>query len=182
VNRQRVHHIITRYKQSRMIPILHRLSQKWEDIPEETRFLIFASFHDYRIGLVNLEKKKEEVHRIHIPHNTIYRVLIDHGCIDVNMKKRKQRKWFRFEQRHLMSFWQGDWKEVTIDVRKIWLIAFIGDSSRMVTCHGLFDSPTIRNPILVLEMGFAQYGIQPRYNLFIRRKMGRIHVKKYFRT
>lgn len=44
------------------------------DIPEETRFLILESFHDYRNGPGLLEKKIEDFHRIHIPHNTIYRV------------------------------------------------------------------------------------------------------------
>ncbi len=58
-----------------------------------------------------------------------------------------------------MSLWQGDWKEVTIDGQKKWLIAFMDDSSRLVNCHGLFDSPTTQNTILVLEMGFVRYGI-----------------------
>lgn len=59
----------------------------------------------------------------------------------------------------LGGVWQGDWKEVTIDGQKKWLIAFMDDSSRLVTCHGVFDSPTTRNTILVLEMGFTRYGI-----------------------
>lgn len=159
VSRQWIHHIIKRYNQSGIIPILHRPGRKLKDLHEETRFLILESFHDYRIGPVHLEKKIEEVHGIHIPHNTIYRVLFGHGCIEVNMRKRKQRKWVRFEREHSMSLWQGDWKEVTIDGQKKWLIAFMDDSSRLVTCHGVFDSPTTRNTILVLEMGFTRYGI-----------------------
>lgn len=159
VSRQWIHHIIKRYNQSGIIPVLHRPGRKLKDLHEETRFLILESFHDYRIGPVYLEKKIEEVHGIHIPHNTIYRVLLGHGCIEVNMRKRKQRKWVRFEREHSMSLWQGDWKEVTIDGQKKWLIAFMDDSSRLVTCHGVFDSPTTQNTILVLEMGFTRYGI-----------------------
>ena len=159
VSRQWIHHIIKRYSQSGIIPVLHRPGRKSKDIHEETQFLILESYHDCRIGPVHLEKKIEEIHGIHIPHNTIYRVLLGHGCIEVNMRKRKQRKWVRFEREHSMSLWQGDWKEVTIDGQKKWLIAFMDDSSRLVNCHGLFDSPTTQNTILVLEMGFVRYGI-----------------------
>jgi putative transposase len=159
VSRQWVHHFINRYKQSGMIPVLHRPGRKRKDIHEETKFLILTSFHDYKIGPAHLEKKIEEIHRIHIPHNTIYRVLLNHGYIAVNPRKRKQRKWVRFEREHSLALWQGDWKEVTIDGQKKWLIAFMDDSSRLVTCHGVFDSPTTQNTTLVLEMGFARYGI-----------------------
>jgi len=34
----------------------------------------------------------EEIHGIHIPHNTIYKVLLSHGLVEENMKKKKQRK------------------------------------------------------------------------------------------
>lgn len=30
---------------------------------------------------------------------------------------------------------------------------------RLVTCHGVFDSPTTQNTILVLEKGITRYGI-----------------------
>jgi putative transposase len=158
ITRQWVHNIINRYIQSGEIPVLHKPGRKQQDVPEEIRILILESFHAYTIGPVHLEKKIEEVHGQHIPHNTIYRVLLDHGCIEVNMKKRKQRKWVRFEREHSMSLWQGDWKQVTLDGQVKWLIAFMDDSSRLITCHGVFDSPTTQNTILVLEIGFAQYG------------------------
>lgn len=114
VSRQWIHPIIKHSTQSGIIPVLHRPRRKSKDIHEEIRFLIVESFQDYRIGPVHLEKKRKEVHGIHIPHNTIYRVLLGHGCIKVNMRKRKQRKWVRFEREHSMSLWQGDWEEAQI--------------------------------------------------------------------
>lgn len=32
------------------------------------------------------------------------------------------------------------------------------DSSRLITCHRIFDSQTTENTIFILQMGFAQYG------------------------
>jgi putative transposase len=43
--------------------------------------------------------------------------------------------------------WQGDWKEFEIDNSKKWVVAFIDDSSRLITCYGVFDSPTTENTI-----------------------------------
>jgi putative transposase len=57
-----------------------------------------------------------------------------------------------------MSMWQGDWKEFEIDNSKKWLVAFIDDSSRLITCYGIFDSPTTDNTITVLNIGFREYG------------------------
>jgi putative transposase len=34
-----------------------------------------------------LERKIEEIHGKHIPHNTIYKVLLNHGLVEENIKK-----------------------------------------------------------------------------------------------
>lgn len=36
-------------------------------------------------------------------HNTIYWILLEHGRVEVCMKKRKQRKGVRYERDHAMS-------------------------------------------------------------------------------
>ncbi len=54
-----------------------------------------------------------------------------------------------------MSLWQGDWKR--LDDK--WIIAFMDDASRFITCYGVFDSATTESTIKVLKMGFAEYGI-----------------------
>ena len=74
------------------------------------------------------------------------------------MRKRQQRKYVRYERAHSMSMWQGDWKEFELDGSKRWLIAFMDDSSRLITCYGVFDSPTTENTITVLNQGFREYG------------------------
>ena len=113
---------------------------------------------EYDLGPVHLEKKIEKIHGIHIPHNTIYKVLLKHVG-EENMKKKKQRKWVRYEREHSMEMWQGDWKLVNINGEEKWVIAFMDDASRLITCYGVFDEATTENVIKVLEKGFAEYGI-----------------------
>ena len=75
------------------------------------------------------------------------------------MKKKKQRKWVRYERAHSMSLWQGDWKLINLNGEEKWIIAFMDDASRVVTCCGVFDEATTENTIKVLRRGFAEYGI-----------------------
>ena len=47
---------------------------------------------------------------------------------------------------------------------KHWLIAFMDDSSRLITYYGVFDTPTTENTMSVLRQGFDEYGL-PRERL-----------------
>jgi len=87
ITRQWVYKLIKKYKDSSTYPVLKKPGRKRKEIAEETRILILENFHAHSVGPISLEKKIEEVHGIHIPHNTIYQVLLDFGCIAVNMKK-----------------------------------------------------------------------------------------------
>jgi putative transposase len=58
-----------------------------------------------------------------------------------------------------MSTWQGDWKRIVHEKEEKWIIAFMDDASRFITCYGIFDNATTENTIKVLREGFAEYGI-----------------------
>jgi len=55
--------------------------------------------------------------------------------------------------------WQGDRKKIEIDGLKKWIEAFMDYSSRLVTCYGVFASPTTENTIAVLSEGFQRCGV-----------------------
>jgi len=54
-------------------------------------------------------------------------------------KKRRQRKYVRFEREQSMSLWQGAWKQLDDGG---WLLAFMDDASRRIMCYGIFDKVT----------------------------------------
>jgi hypothetical protein len=62
----------------------------------------------------------------------------------VNMKKRQQRKYVRFDRAHSILMWRGYWKEFEIDNSKKLVITFMDDSSRLITCYVVFDSPALK--------------------------------------
>jgi len=49
------------------------------------------------------------------------------------------KQWVRYERAHSMSLWQGDWKLINLNGEERWIIAFMDDASRVVTCFGVFD-------------------------------------------
>ena len=158
VTRQRVYQFISRYKESGRYPTNKKTGRKPQLIDERTEELVLASYRSNNVGPTHLEKKIEETYGIHIPHNRIYRVLLNHDLVEINMRKRQQRKYVRYERTHSMSMWQGDWKEFELNGSKRWLVAFMDDSSRLITCYGVFDAPTTENTITVLNQGFKDYG------------------------
>jgi len=156
--RQRIYQIIAFYRKTGFHPYPRPPGRRPGPISDELEQLVLTAHDRYSPGPVHLEQKIKEEYGIHIPHNTIHRVLLTHGKVEVSMEKRKQRKWVRYERDHSMSLWQGDWKMITLDGQRRWLIAFMDDSSRLVTCYGVFDRPTTEYTIQVLEQGFLDYG------------------------
>ena len=162
VTRQRVYQLISQFKKSGKYPTLRKTGRKSQPIDERTKQLILENHRTNNVGPTYLKKKIEETYGIHIPHNRIYQVLLNHDLVEINVRKRQQRKYVRYERTHSMSIWQGDWKEFELDGSKRWLVAFMDDSSRLITCYGVFDAPTTEKTITVLNRGFQDYGYTPR--------------------
>jgi len=64
--------------------------------------LILETYYVNNLGPTHQEKTIEESHGIHIPHNRTYRILLNHGLVEIYMKKRQQRKYVRYERFHSM--------------------------------------------------------------------------------
>ena len=103
ITRQRVYQLISQFKDMGEYPELKRSGRKAQPIDERTKELILETYRTNNVGPTHLEKKIGETYGIHIPHNRIYRVLLNHGLVEINMKKRQQRKYVRYERNHSMS-------------------------------------------------------------------------------
>jgi putative transposase len=127
-------------------------------VSAEYERVILHAYQIYKSGPVILKKIINPHFGFTIPHNKIYRVMLMHQLIVENPQKKCQRRWVRFERKHSMSLRQGDWKHLVMNETDTWVIAFIDDSSRLITCYGTFDHPTTENAIVVLKQGFETYG------------------------
>lgn len=90
-----------------------------------------------------------------LPHNRIYRILIEHG---LNQPLGCQRRTWgkkRFVRSHAMSLLQADWKLTQKDE---WMLTFLDDHSRFVLASRICADATAENAIAVLRSIGKRFG------------------------
>lgn len=92
ISRRRVQQIYKQYKETNIVPILHKSGRKAKRLADEHIELINKTYDEHKIGRVALEKMIQREHKIHIPHNAIYKHMLKRGLIQENPNKKKQRK------------------------------------------------------------------------------------------
>ena len=147
ISERRVKQLWAKYRKTNKIPILSKSGRKSKPIKEEHRRIIEEAYKDYCIGPLALEKVIQRKYKLHIPHNTIYKYMLNNNLIIENPKKKKQRKWVRYEREHSLSLVHTDW----CDYKGKQVIAFIDDASRMVLSCAEFNEATTKNTIIALN-------------------------------
>jgi len=181
-SRRRVQQIIRQYKLSGKIPELKKPGRKPKLIPNSTKSLILKAYSESQYqSPVHLEKWIEEHYGIHIPHNTIYKVLKGAGLVRQSKRRKKPR---RFEAEHSNQLWQMDWKVVTWKGGQKYLISVMDDASRMILAFGLFDEMTGENAIKVLSEAIAEFGLPEAVltdngTQFVARRGGRSKFQEF---
>ena len=160
VSPRRVYQIISHYKKTGHLPKLKNPGRPANPSPPEDVFLVLDYHSRHHSGAVTLEHKIERERGIHIPHTRIHQILRENNLVQMSEKKRIKPKYVRYEREFSMELWQTDWKYfVYPDGRKVWLIAFMDDASRYITCYGIYDAATTENTIDTLKKGFQMYGV-----------------------
>jgi putative transposase len=137
-----------------MHPKLLPCGRKLKPVTHEEVEIILGVRMEHPVCAVSLEKLLDS-RGIHIPHNRIHRVLLQHGYARSEPKKQKRRRpWIRYERRHSNSLWHADWFER--DEKQI--ILFEDDASRLLTGFSSFSNATARNAMRVLEGAIEEYG------------------------
>lgn len=90
IARQRVYPLIDQYTRKGEYPVLRQSGRTPEPIDEREEALILEPYLANTVGPTSLEKKVEETQEFYIPHNRIHRVLLNHGLVEINIKKRQQ--------------------------------------------------------------------------------------------
>ena len=147
VSIRRVQQIYQEHKSTGSTPVLKQCGRKPITILDELKQLILNEQKRYALGPLALEVLIRRKHKIHIPHNTIYRVMLKANRVIENAKKKEQRKWVRYERPHSLDLVHTDWTEYN----GIQTIAFIDDSSRKILSCMEFDNATTENALIALK-------------------------------
>ena len=119
--------------------------------------MILETNKEQNLGARRLEKIIEFKYGKHIPHNTIHKVLLNHGQAKVNRNKAKRRKpWVRWERKHSLTLVHLDWHTSKLNGKKV--CAVLDDSSRRILAGGEFDAETTENSIMLLQEALDNFG------------------------
>lgn len=92
----------------------------------------------------------------------ISQVMIREGLQKPDLKKRKPRKYKRYEWPLPNFMWHTDWHVIKAPKLKgKCFISYIDDCSRRIMSHGVFDSMTTKNSVLVLYKAIAEHKVTP---------------------
>lgn len=116
---------------------------------------VLATNTDGHVGARHLEEIIESSTGVHIPHNTIHKIMVENNLAMEEKRKKQRRKWIRYEREHSNSMWHTDFKQLD-DGR--WFIAYQDDASRFVTGYGVFENATTENALAVLDEAITNHG------------------------
>lgn len=108
---------------------------------------------EYGFGATILEQILAEK-GVKIPHNRIHRILLHYNLANDEPKKKKRRKYIRYERKHSNSLWHTDWTWHN----NRWYIFYEDDASRLIVSYGEFDAATTVNSIIVFDKGTEKWG------------------------
>lgn len=92
----------------------------------------------------------------------IGQVLVREGFQKPNPRKRKPRKYKRYEWPISNYMWHTDWHVIKVGkLRGKHFLSYLDDSSRKIMACGVFDNPTTQNSLFVLYKAIAGHGVIP---------------------
>jgi putative transposase len=121
--------------------------------PDEIEYILGLKRQHPLSGATTLEYISRSEGR-RIPHNRIYRILKENGKVKEEPRKKRRRKWVRYERRHSLSLFHIDWFEKD----GLYQIFIIDDASRLVIGFGEFKNATSDNAVECLAMSMINYG------------------------
>jgi transposase InsO family protein len=156
ISKRRVEQIWKQYKETGKEPKIGinmgRPTDPFDPIEAE---IIIKAYEQYKFGARMLETIIRESYNMHIPHNRIHMHLLSVGLAREEERKKKRRKWVRYEREHSMSAGHIDWHEESKDGIKV--CAILDDASRKILAGGEFENINTENTIKVIDQLVERY-------------------------
>lgn len=101
-------------------------------------------------GAVSLRLYIDKYYHKKLPYGKIHRHLLASGMSKPDEKKKKQRKYCRYQRKYSFSLGHMDWHESSVIPGK-WVAAWEDDAARGILAGGEFDHATTENAIKLVE-------------------------------
>jgi len=132
--------LVRSYKSTGEYPVLNRMRRPRTELTEEEKVLIDkAVMESNLVGAVSIRLYIDKYYGVKLPYNKIHKHLLHQGFASEDAKKKKQRKYGKYERDHSFSLIHLDW-HVSKCVEGKQVCVVIDDASRNIICGGEFDS------------------------------------------
>ena len=130
--------------------------------------VVKQAYEKYRFGARMLESIIRKKWHMRISHNRIHKYLLKLGYAKENIKKKKRRRWVRYERDHSLSAGHIDWHEKGLNNSMV--CAIIDDSSRKLLAGGEYDACNTEYSKKVVDQVVERYWhIRPMRELILDR-------------
>lgn len=142
VTMQRINQIWQEYQRTGEIPVVGAsMGRPKKPIPEEWDEIVKQAYKKYRFSASLLEPIVQRDYDIHIPHNTIHRIMIKHKlAVPLDKEVIRKKKIRRYERRHSLSLVHIDWHQRPMDGPYVFTVE--DDASRALLSLIECDTPT----------------------------------------
>ncbi len=169
VSKRRINQIWKEYRDTGVEPVVgKKMGRPPVPLTSEEERIVKEAYEMYRFGARMLEPIiRKEWHYV-ISHNRIHKYLLKLGYAKENVKKKKRRRWVRYERQHSLSAGHIDWHEKGVNNTDVCVI--IDDSSRKILAGGEFDACNTENSKKVVDQVVEEYShIRPMRELIMDR-------------
>ncbi len=158
LSKRRVEQIWKDYRGTGKEPVVGKnLGRPEKPITKNEAEIIQQAFDSYKFGARMLEPVLDGLYNIHVPHNRLHTHMLSEGLAIENEKKKKRRKWVRYEREHSMSAGHIDWHED--EKNSIKVCAILDDSSRKILAGGEYSTINTENSMRVIDQMVERYWI-----------------------
>lgn len=185
VSVRRVNQVYLEYKRTGKMPVLGRQGRPTRRATKEEVLVVKEAFRKYAVSASSLEKLIKRDFNIHIPHNLIHKIMLDHKMAKKKAKKDVRKKdWVRYERRHSLTAVHIDWHYCPH--KAIWVFAVLDDASRKLLALLEVNSPTTEESIhgmnLALKHGKIKQCISDHGSQFTSNVDGESKFKDFLKN
>jgi putative transposase len=156
ISTRRVQQICKEYTETGQVPeVGHNVGRPGKPLLPDDKELIDQAYADYKFGACYLEIILRSKYKRKISHNLIHKYLLSMNLARQESKKKKRRKWCRYERKHSMSAAHIDWTENPL--LGLQACAILDDSSRMIIAGREYVHCNTENSIEIIDELVREY-------------------------
>ena len=151
VTPRRFQELVKKYKETGIYPVMKKDRRPKTELSNEDKTLIDKALGESLLeGAVTIRLYIAKHYGKKLPYNKIHKYLLEKCISKEDEKKKKQRKYCRYERGHSFSLVHLDWHDSKF-INGKYVSVIEDDASRLIICGGEFDNEEAINNINLMK-------------------------------